>query len=382
MNKQNTNQISTVEDALAACITSIEAGKASVQACLEGFPQFRDELAPLLEKYASIREHSGLTPSKEYRKRGRAELISKINGMQDVTFKDNHRNLLWKPKRKLNWRFNMLQIIIITLLALGAATGGAVYASDGAEPGQMLYGLDRATEQIRLNLARDEESAAYLRLEMAMERIEEARGRLEEEDLENAEEALNAYGSEISELAQLVGEPGGADYEALAELVTAARSIHIDVLTGLLDQVPEQAQEAIQHAIEVSSKSLENMPGPPEDAGPSEGSNAPDDAGPSDEAGPPDDAGQHEGFGSPDGAGPPETPPRLANQACKQNLSEEDAQELAGLAEQYGINYQALVRMFCSTGSIEDILPMQPEAAGNRPNGGPPTGVPGEGGRH
>jgi len=78
----------------------------------------------------------------------------------------------------------MLQIIIITMLALSAATGGVVYASDTAEPGDLLYGLDQAVEQVHLNLAPNAEAAAEIHLEIASERLEEAQGRLAASDFE------------------------------------------------------------------------------------------------------------------------------------------------------------------------------------------------------
>lgn len=354
----------TIEEALAHCLELIQLGKAEKEDCLALFPAHTNELGTLLDNYLSIVSKLKVSPSPEFVSRGHKELISRIIKNETVTFHGNFRTTLYKPKQNFEWRFKMIQIIIVTLLALSAITGGAVYASDSSEPGDILHGLDLAVEQLQLRFASSNEEAAQLHLLFAIERLDEARGRLAEEDTENAEKALNLYGEEISALAQLVGGPGGADQEALLELVNSALSIHQTVLTGLLDVVPEQALEAIQNALERSNIQFENFPGPPEAKGPPEGASEGENSGPP------------EGAGPPDSAGPPENVPGLMTKACAENISEEDLQILQQIAEEKGIGLQALIRVYCAAGSINHLMPLLPEAATNRPGGGPPANIP------
>jgi hypothetical protein len=348
----------SIEEALAHCLGLIQQGEAGKEDCLAMFPAHNRELSTLLDNYTSIVSKFAVSPRSAFISRGRQEIISQILKSQTVTFPGRFRTTLYKPKQNFDWRFKMIQIIIVTLLALSAVTGGAAYASDRSEPGDFLHGLDLAVEQLQLRFASNEKEAAQLHLLFAIERLDEVRGRLSEEDTENAEIALDLYGNEISALAQLVGGPGGADKEALLELVNAALSIHQIVLTGLLDVVPEQAVGAIQNALERSFIQFENFPGPPEGKGP------------------PEVPGESENSGPPESAGPPENVPGLNFRACADNISEEDLQLLQQLSEEKGIALQALLRMYCAAGSLNHLMPLLPEAATNHPGGGPPAGGP------
>jgi hypothetical protein len=360
----------SIEESLAYCLEQIQQGKAVKEDCLALFPAHKQELSTLLDNYLSIASNSKVFPSPEFVSRGRQEIINQIKQNQPVTFSGSFRTIQYRLEQTFKWRFKMIQIILVTLLALSAITGGAVYASDNSEPGDFLHGLDLAVEQLQLRLSSSDKEAAQLHLLFAIERLDEARGRLTEEDIENTEIALDLYGEEISALAQLVGGTGGADQEALTELVNAALSIHQIVLTGLLDVVPEQAKGAIQNALERSYIQFENLPGPPEGKGPPEGVGNGEDPGPPENAGPPD------GAGKPDFAGPPENVPGLMFEACVENISEEDLLTLQQLAEEKGIELQALLRMYCAAGTINHLMPLLPEAAINHPGGGPPAGIP------
>jgi hypothetical protein len=63
-------------------------------------------------------------------------------------------------------------------------------------------------------------------------------------------------------------------------------------------------------------------------------------------------------------------------EACVENISEEDLLTLQQLAEEKGIELQALLRMYCAAGTINHLMPLLPEAAINHPGGGPPAGIP------
>lgn len=121
----------------------------------------------------------------------------------------------------------MAATLIAILLALAAATtGGIVYASDGAAPGDPLYGVDRAVEQVRLALTAKPEAAIRLRLELAEERLLEVEELAGEGDLQDSEEALAAYGEQIAEVARLLGTTEGLDEEALSSLLDEALATH------------------------------------------------------------------------------------------------------------------------------------------------------------
>jgi hypothetical protein len=142
--------------------------------------------------------------------------------------------------------------LIAAMILLASAMGGMAYAVDGAAPGDWLYGLDLAVEKLQLDLTTNPQSKAELSLAFAQERLEEARDRLDEGDVENMEMALDEYGTTIAALAQLVGAAEGADPDALADLLEAAFAIHAAQLEALLEELPDQAQAGIERALEAS----------------------------------------------------------------------------------------------------------------------------------
>jgi hypothetical protein len=58
--------MSNIEDILDRCLQDIEAGR-SVEECLEGYPEWRDELAPLLKAADRLRSAAVVKPSAAFR---------------------------------------------------------------------------------------------------------------------------------------------------------------------------------------------------------------------------------------------------------------------------------------------------------------------------
>lgn len=84
---------------------------------------------------------------------------------------------------------NMITAMILALvIALG--TGGTVMASDNARPGDLLFGIDRAVENMRLALASEEDEDS-LKVRFAAERIQEV------EDIKNEDRVSSDLLTEI-----------------------------------------------------------------------------------------------------------------------------------------------------------------------------------------
>lgn len=264
---------------------------------------------------------------------------------------------------------SMLQLMIAAVLALTATTGSAAYAANASSPGDFLHGLDLAMENVQLNLAPDVWSKVQLRLEFANERLAEAQTKFSGNSATDGLEAMNEYGTEISAIAQLVGSAGGADQEALELLVETAQGVHQDILTNLLDKVPEQAQESIQKALD-ASHGPEVIPG-----------SAPADASAPDANDVPNGAGAPEGVGAPDETGAPDTvdAPGADISACAKSLSKETAHALVDLAKQHGVDQQYVLKNFCATGTLERVEEMLTGLQGPPTDvpAGPPSDVPG-----
>src|SRR5574341_2009139 len=221
-----------IADLLAKCLERMEAG-ASLEACLADFPKQAAELAPLLRMTQQMKPLTNVGPHPTFARSARLHLENQlVTSGKVVTFKRLNRHTSQEPKLLPQRRFSMsmLQFFIAAVLALAATTGGAAYAANASSPGDVLYGLDLAMENVQLNLAPDVSSKVQLRLEFASERLAEAQATFSENDVADGLEAMNEYGAEISAIAQLIGSSDGADQEALASLLEARSEEHTSEL--------------------------------------------------------------------------------------------------------------------------------------------------------
>ena len=365
-----------IEEILAKCLEQMEAG-ASLESCLAEFSAQAAELEPLLRITQQMKPLANIGPRPTFARKARLDLETQLAiSEKAVTFNGRNRHTKQEPKLLFQRRFSMsmLQLIVAAVLALTATTGGAAYAANASSPGDFLHGLDLAMENAQLNLSPDVWSKVQLRLEFAGERLAEAQETFAENSTADGLEAMNEYGTEISSIAQLIGNTDGADQEALALLVETAQGVHVDVLTNLLDTVPEQAKESIQKAIEASHAPDEIPGSAPGDTG------APEDVGVPEDAGAPEGVGAPEDAGVPDEAGAPDTvdAPGVDISACTTSISKEDAHALVDLAKQHGVDHQYVFENFCVLGTLEQVSELLTEldVSPTEVPAGPPTDVP------
>ena len=84
-------------------------------------------------------------------------------------------------------------LIIIFFIIVSGVGGTAVLSADKAVPGDILYGLDRSMESLRLSMARTPEKKVQLQLEAAQERLQEAQVLAERGDADLLDTALTGF---------------------------------------------------------------------------------------------------------------------------------------------------------------------------------------------
>lgn len=180
---------------------------------------------------------------------------------------------------------------VSVLLAFTLGTAGVAYAAQEALPGQALYGVKRGLESARWSLTVDPEAQVELLSAMAAERVQEVEALAVSGDDALVEQTLKAYQQTLEQLQVTAGKlsPGGRA-AALAQAEAQVQQ-HVIVLERVKAQVPEQAQAAIERAMERSSHSrqvLEQLEvgGSPSDLAPGQDPNK--DRGPKRTPGPPE----------------------------------------------------------------------------------------------
>ena len=151
-------------------------------------------------------------------------------------------------------------VSVVICLACFAASALAqeTLPSPGITPDSWLYGLDRALEAIQKALVFTPEAKAKLSLQLATERLAEAREMIEKGEVELAKKVAKDYKEELTHAVTY-----GAEIKDLAkkkefdEMVALATTTHIEVLEDVLEKVPDEAKSAIELAMEVSRKGQE-----------------------------------------------------------------------------------------------------------------------------
>ena len=191
-------------------------------------------------------------------------------------------------------------LIVTTLVAL--LTGGTVFAADQAAPGDLLYPLDRAIENLRLDLPGQPTGGEQLQARFAAERVEEAGILLQEEDEDGDKEAsrfcdpisaddphprgwglADAYGVDYAAVMGWFcnGAPGGKDSYGFGEIMHALQTSEEtgEPVEDLLAQRATKGWGEIWQDLGLIGKPDENENGPPFEVpkGPKEGKGKPAD---------------------------------------------------------------------------------------------------------
>jgi hypothetical protein len=161
-----------IYDVLEACLQSIEHG-ANVDALLARYPQFVDELRPLLKAALSARALPLPSPSASGMRRGRARFLQKAAEMREAKTAPRSR-------RSVIPVFQRLAISLGLTFALVFSGTGLVSASSSALPGENLYPVKRTWEDVSLFFVFDPSIRMARENEYEQERLHEATALLAE----------------------------------------------------------------------------------------------------------------------------------------------------------------------------------------------------------
>ena len=258
------NKSKKIAGAFESSLQMIEKENILLKDCLNMHPEFKQELIELFNLKNSINELKFISPSEKFRENAHERITHRLID-RPVTFNEHLRHIFTNNINRWNRRFSMSQFLVTLILLISIATGG-VFAADATQPGDILYGLDRALDQVKIMFITDPETIALKRLEYATARLEEAKNEIENGNIDNAIIAFEAYDHEIDKYAQMLANEEGLVREALSAMMDKALNIHQEVLAKVLEKVPEEARESIKNAMEASLPIIDDLPiGPPAD---------------------------------------------------------------------------------------------------------------------
>ena len=159
--------------ALDKCLALLQEGE-SLEDCLQRFPRQRDELSSLLRTALAVRAaFARPTPSPERLAGARARVMTEAE-------RRRRQELAPKPTGRSAWA-SRLQLsrgwatAALTLIFIVSILGGASIASAKSLPGDALYGVKRASENVRLLLTTDADRREVLQRQLVRLRVSEVK---------------------------------------------------------------------------------------------------------------------------------------------------------------------------------------------------------------
>ena len=173
-----------IESALDKCLFHLQEGD-SIEECLARYPKLVQELEPLLRVAVQAQQLRGrVSAPKEALAAGRASFLNQAAILRDERERSRTGTLSrLRDGLRVAWaglaRRRGLTTIAASVLLLFGLLGGGTIASANSLPGDPLYPLKRASEQVQLALAFGSETKAELRDSFDKRRIEEVHSILE-----------------------------------------------------------------------------------------------------------------------------------------------------------------------------------------------------------
>ena len=253
----NSNQMS---DILDICLERVRGGE-SVAACLHDYPQFADELAPLLIAVDYARH----APPPQLRPAARQAIQRQLRSA--VAGRASRRAVTTSWYRMSALRFAGAMIALV--LAIGGTAG--VRAAQSSLPGSPLYPIKRAGEELRLNLTPDPARRAALHMDFARARLAETLALLESQRPAD-ERVLDDLAHEYDLVwANILLLPAG-EAQAQRERFIAEGQAEVAALAEAMEHAPLANRPALEVTLRAGQATLteaarHDSPGSPKDSG-------------------------------------------------------------------------------------------------------------------
>jgi hypothetical protein len=257
------------EEILDRCTDAIQQQGCTVEECLALYPAQQVEFEPLLRLVAHLNAARTLQASPQFQSAAPLRLqmhaSDKLKLRRDGSQPPSFLPGLGIPgKARQGWletgappnKLRLVPLLAGLLLILLVVSGmGTAAASAQALPGDFLYPIKRAQENIQLTVTLDESSQARLRLEFAGRRIDEAETLLKQNRSSGIDQALLDYNNQIQSELKFLDQESGLSLtqrSELANMLVSDLSDHETRLKSIMTEAPESSKTNIETALAAS----------------------------------------------------------------------------------------------------------------------------------
>jgi len=225
------------------CLTEIQSGRMTMDQALASYPAQADRLREMLG--LALRTRVEMAPEAadaDFLRDSHARIVRAVRSSARPVHKREpaRRRFAFRPAYAL-----LVLALIVTLFGSGY---GVFSASAASLPGDGLYSIKRAGEEIRLVLSFTDSGDLQLLLNLAQTRLDELQALLDAGRYDDLELALAGFDREMTriETQQDEGEALPLKFDKLQDQLEK----HIQNLERVRDQVPENAVPSIEKALD------------------------------------------------------------------------------------------------------------------------------------
>lgn len=162
-----------LEQMLDRCLDIVIKDNVTLESCLHLYPRHAAELEPLLRTALETRRTLHFTPSAAAKDRARLALHNAMRQPKATPQWRRPWSLLGSMSPQLSGPYRWAMGAAVSLLLAVMAGTGVVAASSASMPGQPLYPVKRAVEQVRLTTTFNNQAKAQLYAGLASRRSQE-----------------------------------------------------------------------------------------------------------------------------------------------------------------------------------------------------------------
>ena len=229
------------DDILELCLDRMAKGD-TIEQCLESYPEQAAELEPLLTAaLCAAKASSVIEPRPEFQRLAKQRLLSTIAAKEKK--KIEHRMPFWGWQRR--WAVALTVVLVILLAGVSTVT-----ASASSLPGDTLYPVKTATEDVQGFFTFGSEAKANFYTKLAQRRLDELK-LLVEKNRQIPQSLLAVMNKETDGAIEILGKNKQVGNESIDRLMVVT-SNEKAVLTELIEKVPPKAKLKLQQALQRS----------------------------------------------------------------------------------------------------------------------------------
>jgi hypothetical protein len=253
------------EDILERCLAAMQQGHA-LEECLASYPAQHETLEPLLRLAIRLNSARSLQASPQFQAaaplRLHMQIADQLKPRQDGTrlqVPPSGQSIRCKAPQHLHkasprlGRAMLAQIFVALLLLLLIISGvGKAAASAQVLPGDFLYPIKRAQENLQLTISLNSASQAHLRLEFANRRINEAIVLIQKNRPSAIDQVLADYNNQIQFELKFIEKESSLSHterSELANMLLSDLTDHETMLESMIKEAPESAKANIETAL-------------------------------------------------------------------------------------------------------------------------------------